>query len=188
MSVLRRINAPNAAYFVTVCLPRRAELRLTDDLLAILAQAVDSARVRCDFHLLGYVFMPDHWHGLFAPLGETTISDVLTPIKSSSGFHINRALSRRGPFWEARFYDHILRKSDDYRKVLNYMHHNPCAAGIAEHPGQWRWSSWQDYYAEGGPVGVDCAMLPRADDRPEQLPAAWRRGEGQWRLNRVGND
>ena len=184
MSILRRIILPGASYFVTCCLPRPTRFLFDASLWPILAEGFERARERYDFYLLGYVFMPDHWHCLLAPLGNATISQVIGHIKFNSGFYINRSLGRKGPVWEPRFYDHILWQPDEYARVINYMHYNPCAKELAATPADWQWSSWQDYYAESSPVGIDFVPLPTMQDRPATVPSEWRHGKEEWRVVR----
>jgi hypothetical protein len=42
------------------------------------------------------------------------------------------------------------------RQKLNYIHMNPVRAGLCDHPGKWRWSSYQAYMPhEPGTVPIE---------------------------------
>ena len=45
-------------------------------------------------------------------------------------------------FWMERFYDFNVHNQKKITEKLDYMHANPVKRGLAEHPGDWMWSSW----------------------------------------------
>jgi len=59
-------------------------------------------------------------------------------------------------FWQPRFYDFNVWSERKVREKLEYMHANPIATRLAEHPKDWPWSSWS-FYANGeaGLVTID---------------------------------
>ncbi len=50
-------------------------------------------------------------------------------------------------FWQARFYDFNVYTRRKKIEKLHYMHANPVARGLANHPKDWPWSSWAYFYA-----------------------------------------
>ena len=42
-----------------------------------------------------------------------------------------------GPFWQARFYDHLIRDEADLRKPLDYIHFNPVRQGHCAKAADW---------------------------------------------------
>jgi putative transposase len=89
-----------------------------------------------DRYLLSdYVVMPNHVHVLAAfPAAE----DVLPQVDSWKHFtavRINRALNRRGRFWEVDGFDHLVRSAEQYEYLRDYIESNPARAGL--HPGEY---------------------------------------------------
>jgi len=60
-------------FFVAVRLLKRRE-KLTEPDFALLARAFNRARALHPFYLTAWVFLPDHWHSIRAPVHPTTIS------------------------------------------------------------------------------------------------------------------
>lgn len=66
---------------------------------------------------------------------------------------------RREPprsFWQARFYDFNVYSERKKTEKLNYMHANRVKRGLVEHPKDWAWSSWTNYFGKEKPlIGMD---------------------------------
>ena len=79
----------------------------------------------------------------------------------------------RGPIWQARYFDFILRRVRDFWDKLEYIHQNPVEAGLVKRAGEWHWSSAAQYAKPGaGPVVVDAVNLP-AERNAFISPAPW---------------
>jgi REP element-mobilizing transposase RayT len=82
-----------SAFFIVVRLLRRRE-KLTEADFALLARAFNRARALHPFCLTAWVFLPDHWHGICAPVYPVTISLAMKkrrgPEKRWSGLPIQR--------------------------------------------------------------------------------------------------
>jgi REP element-mobilizing transposase RayT len=75
-----------------VRLLRRRE-KFTEPDFALLARAFNRARALHPFYLTAWVFLPDHWHCICAPVYPVTISLALKSVKQSSTSAVNQ---RRG--------------------------------------------------------------------------------------------
>ncbi len=88
----------------------------------------------------GYVVMSNHVHLLVLPLG--TSAKMTRWVKGISARSANRILGRTGePFWQHESFDHWVRDSREYDRILRYIEWNPVRAGLVSSPEQWRWSS-----------------------------------------------
>jgi len=58
---------------------------------------------------------------------------------------------RRGlkPVWQKRFWEHMIRDEDDFRRHVDYVHYNPVKHGLAGRAGGWRWSTFARFVREG---------------------------------------
>lgn len=131
-----RYSESGREYFVTMVVDQRrpffsdfatARLLVTD-------LAHGEAKGACLW--LGWVIMPDHFHGLLR-LQEESLSDCIKRLKAASANRINQHLGRRGRFWQPGFYDRALRAEDDRRAIARYMIANPLRAGLVEHIGMY---------------------------------------------------
>jgi hypothetical protein len=65
-------------------------------------------------YLTAWVFLPDHWHAICAPLYPASISLVIKSVKQSSMSTINRGRGADGELWQPRFFDRALRTVQEY--------------------------------------------------------------------------
>jgi putative transposase len=164
VSRLRRPFASGRIFFVT-CNLLRSRTAFTEGEFAMLAGVFNRVRERRGFLLSGYVFMPDHWHGLIFPAATDTLPRLMGALKIASNRALNRSRHTRGDLWQLRYYDRALRTVKEYRDALQYMHFNPVKKGLVDKPGDWPWSSLHSY---GGPgpvrLQIDILDLP-AEER-----------------------
>ena len=96
-------------------------------------------------YLTAWVFLPDHWHAICAPLHPVSISLAVKSVKQSSMSAINRGRGAEGELWQPRFFDRALRTGQEYSEKVEYIHLNPVKAGLVRRPQDWRWSSFNEY-------------------------------------------
>ena len=108
VSKLRRPFVSDEYFFIVVRLLRRRE-NFTESDFALLARAFNRARALRPFYLTAGVFLPDHGHGVFAPLYPVTISLAMKSLKQSSTRALNPFRGAEGELWQPRFFDRALR-------------------------------------------------------------------------------
>ncbi len=94
--------------------------------------------VKLDAYLGCFCLMPDHLHLLFSPdRSELTVGSIVGRYKGlTTAASWKHGLS--GRLWQTRFYDHIVRMSENVRKVAQYIYENPERRGLpAEYPFRW---------------------------------------------------
>jgi putative transposase len=144
VSKLRRPFLSDRYFFIAVRLLRRRE-KLTEPDFALLARAFNRARALHPFYLTAWVFLPDHWHCICAPLYPVTISLAMKSVKQSSMSAVNQRRDTAGELWQPRFFDRALRTVQEYNEKVEYIHLNPVRAGLVSRPEDWRWSSCNEY-------------------------------------------
>lgn len=93
------------------------------------------------------VVLPDHLHAII-DLGDKSISEVVHRFKRKfSAICYNR--NRRGRLWQHRFWDHIIRNSEDFNHHVDYIHFNPVKHGLASSAIKWKWSSLHRWMESG---------------------------------------
>lgn len=101
------------------------------DLAGIVADSLrhDDGR---HYQLGGFVIMPNHVHVLACLLDETDLERQCYSWKKYTATRINRALGRRGRFWQEESFDHLVRSSEQFDGLQHYIADNPIKAGLRE--------------------------------------------------------
>jgi putative transposase len=157
VSRLRRPILHSRFFFVTTNL-RKGLRPFNDREFDMLAHSLLRVRELVPVAICAYCFMPDHVHAILFPQEQTTISDVMMRFKVASSRRI-RPLRGRA-FWQARFYDRVLRSRGEYDETYEYIHSNPVRAGLVQDPLWWEWSSARWFAGRAGPIAMDDIRLP----------------------------
>lgn len=88
------------------------------------------------YHVLAWCVMPNHVHVVFRPLPGHELSGILQSWKSYTANEANKKLDRKGEFWLAESYDHLIRDDEDLQRQIAYVVNNPVKAGLKD----WKWS------------------------------------------------
>jgi menaquinone-specific isochorismate synthase len=92
---------------------------------------------KCRYRLLAWCIMPNHVHAAVQPLGQNKLPEILHSWKSFTANKANLVLGRTGHFWQAEYYDHIIRNEADLIYCVDYIYSNPENAGIID--WHWKW-------------------------------------------------
>jgi REP element-mobilizing transposase RayT len=111
------------------------------------------------YRLDTYCIMPNHVHMVFAPfLSEAELREILLPeglsfvsrnqplnvimqsLKGWTAWRSNRALDRKGTFWQRESYDHVVRDDVEFCRIVKYVLNNPVKAGLVKEGLEWKWS------------------------------------------------
>jgi len=95
--------------------------------------------------------MPNHLHWLLTPIQGSLPSKVDSPlisimhtIKSYTSHQANKLLKRQGSFWSKEYYDHLVRSSEEFGRLLIYILENPIKAGLCKRWDEWPWTTCSD--------------------------------------------
>jgi REP element-mobilizing transposase RayT len=128
-------------------------------------QHFDSVR----YHLHAWVVMPNHVHVLFEPVDGWALNKIVASWKKFTARRIRQFTDRNakgnanlpiglkqktadpeiggpvpGPVWHREFWDRFIRNERHYWQTVEYIHHNPVAAGLVPRAEAWPWSSAAD--------------------------------------------
>jgi putative transposase len=92
------------------------------------------------YDLRAWVIMPNHIHALFG-VNEIPMAKIVESWKKHIAIRANRELARRGPFWQADYWDTFMRESAHELQARIYIEENPVKARLVENPRDWPWSS-----------------------------------------------
>jgi putative transposase len=150
MSNYRRAWVPGATYFFTVNLRDRRSDLLTRE-IALLRETVRATRARHPFHIDAWVVLPDHMHCLWTlPMGDADFALRWKVIKFAFAKRLpitetrTANQQRRGErgLWQRRYWEHLVRDEQDYRRHFDYIHINPLKHGHVQRLEDWPYSSF----------------------------------------------
>jgi putative transposase len=85
--------------------------------------------------------------------GELEHADTLRALKTEASKKLKGA---REHFWQRRYYDRNIITQKEFLEKLRYIHCNPVAEGLVEHPEDWPWSSYSHWLTgERGRVEIE---------------------------------
>jgi putative transposase len=145
----RRYYVPNAIVFITQVVRDRVPIFREERHLELLLSTLREVKRLYPFTMLGYVFLPDHFHMLIRPSATTTFSQIMHSLKPNFTKAYKRSVGFDGSLslWQKRFWDHLIRSEGDLERHLDYIHYNPVKHGLVRSPGDWPHSSfggWTD--------------------------------------------
>jgi putative transposase len=176
---LKHFDIAGDAHFITFSCFGRMPLLSKDRTRIWLVEAIENARIRHEFDLWGWVFMPEHVHLMIYPRNPIyRIDKILASIKKPVGYRAIQFLEQVSPdflkrltvvyrdrtyrrFWQAGGgYDSNM---DDLRAIheaIEYMHQNPVRRGLVERDTDWLWSSARDWAGMKHPLMTVDRTLP----------------------------
>jgi REP element-mobilizing transposase RayT len=93
-----------------------------------------------DFQMHAWVIMPNHVH-LVVDVWDMPLAKLVGGWKGKSSRLANELLKRRGLFWQAEYFDTIIRDGKHRAKAIRYTEHNPSKAMLVKDPHDWPCSS-----------------------------------------------
>ncbi len=82
------------------------------------------------YDLGDFIVMPNHVHLLVGLRGNTDVETQCRSWKKFSATAINRSRNRRGQFWQAESFDHLVRSPEQFAYFQRYIADNPRKAGL----------------------------------------------------------
>jgi putative transposase len=144
MPKYRRFYIPGYPIFVTIVTHRRNPWLASDASATLLLDAMRWAKTAYPFRHLAHVIMPDHVHWMFLPREVRDAPKLVGAVKRGVTWRLKDA-GQIGPFWQSRFYDHVIRDDDDFGRHLDYVHFNPVKHGHVTRPGDYPHSSFAEW-------------------------------------------
>ena len=187
--LVKHFHEPGDLHELTFCCYRRMQLLGNNLWWQWLARSIDEAAREREFHLVAFVFMPEHVHLLVRPIREATavadISRFLAAVKRPVSRQVKARLEavdspllkkltiRTRPgchafrFWqEGPGYDRNLQSAKAVSGCIDYLHLNPVKRKLVTTITQWKWSSARWYASDGQEKDPD---LPTLRSPPDEL-------------------
>lgn len=145
MSDYRRALQPGGCFFFTVLTYGRQRLFDKVENIDRLREGFRRTMYRHSFTIDAIVMLPDHLHTIWQlPENDGDYSLRWRLIKHYLAAGIEATTNHRGEklVWQRRFWEHLIRDEEDWRRHMDYIHYNPVKHGYAERPADWPWSSF----------------------------------------------
>lgn len=152
MSDYRRLYQPGGSYFFTVVTHHRQKILSSPDHLLRLQSAFDRVKERLPFAMEAFVILPDHLHCIWnLPSGDSDFSTRWRLIKGYFSAGVRGSVNERCEkgIWQRRFWEHLLRDEEDWRRHMDYIHYNPVKHGYVKAPKDWPHSSFRQAVEKG---------------------------------------
>jgi REP element-mobilizing transposase RayT len=91
-----------------------------------------------EYEMLALAVMPNHVHVVFQL--NSALDHVVQRWKSFTSHRANDILGRRGSFWQADYYDVLIRDSGQLERTVKYVIDNPAKGGLTDWPYTRVWS------------------------------------------------
>jgi REP element-mobilizing transposase RayT len=136
LSRLDRLFTNTPVYFLTACTANRRALLANMGVHEVFLQYTREAG---NHGVLAgrYVLMPDHMH-LFAAFSPVSpdLSVWMKGLKAVVARYL-KSQQVSAPYWQERFFDHVLRSEESYAQKWVYVRDNPVRAGLVAN-----WTDW----------------------------------------------
>lgn len=134
-------------YFITTCVRGRRPILNTPVVHGILRDEWASWRERHAWIVGRYVVMPDHVHFFTRPLIDAgdSLGQTIGRWKEWTAKRILRETGGHAPFWQAEFFDHLLRSEESFAAKWDYVRENPVRAGLASRAEEWPYAGFVDF-------------------------------------------
>jgi putative transposase len=152
MRTYQRAHIPGAIFFFTVNLAERHENDLLLHHIDALREAFRKTKRDHPFALDAICVLPDHLHCLWRlPEKDDDFPMRWRLIKARFsralplGEDVSKSRHRKGErgIWQRRYWEHVIRDEEDYRRHMDYIHYNPVKHGYVERATDWPFSSLQ---------------------------------------------
>ena len=145
MSHYRRAYIPGGTYFFTVVTHERTPIFINEERVEAIRPAFRKEMAARPFQLDAIAILPEHLHCIWRlPEGDTDYSSRWREIKKSVSRQISTVTNDRHErgVWQRRFWEHVIRDEDDWRRHVDYVHYNPVKHQLVKRPADWQWSSF----------------------------------------------
>ena len=122
-------------------------------------------KFHCRIH--SYVLMTNHVHLLVTPMAEFGVSQMMQALGRRYVYYVNKTYKRTGTLWEGRYKSSLVDSDRYLLTCMRYIELNPVRGNMVNHPGEYKWSSYQanaqggvDQLVEPHPLYLELSGVP----------------------------
>ena len=95
--------------------------------------------------IISFCLMPTHVHLTSKQLSTNGVSIFISNVLNSYSRYFNTKYHRKGPLWESKFENVLVKDDEQLFHLTRYQHLNPVTAGLVDKPEDWIYSSYKEY-------------------------------------------
>ncbi|MCH5187176.1 MAG: transposase [Oscillospiraceae bacterium] len=123
-----------------------------------LAETIADLKADMNFRLYAYCFMENQVHLLLHEKKPGDISGIMKRMLTKYARWFNIKYHRSGALMANRYKSKAAPVDEYFPALVRYIHQNPVKAGAARSPGEYRWSSYNDYIEGLGLADTDLML------------------------------
>jgi putative transposase len=146
----KRYYIPGATVFIVGVTKNRIPYFDEVQNIDLFQEILEKTRQKYSVELPALVILPDHFHLLLRPVG-CNFSEIMQSFKKRFTDNLKKrnGIATNFNFWQGRFWDHVIRNDEDFRRHLDYIHCNPVKHDYVFKPEDWQHSSYLRWVEEG---------------------------------------
>jgi len=121
----------------------RQAIFFTPDDYRYYLDCLGQAKSKCQCRIYAYVMMTNHVHLLVEPRQGKDLGRFMQSVGRRYVRYINDTYQRSGTLLEGRFKSAVVSRDEYLIRCSRYIELNPVRAGMVQHPGEYRWSSYR---------------------------------------------
>ncbi len=160
MTNIRRYEITGRSVFITAVCHRRKPCLESDWQKELLLSVMRELKSSSGFAMNAFVILDDHFHWIITPVGKK-FSAIMQSIKLRFVHRYKKAIGKKeqATLWQRRFWDHVIRNSEDLHRHMDYIHYNPVKHGHVARVADWPYSTFHRA-VKSGQYPLDWAEEP----------------------------
>ncbi|HOL36027.1 MAG TPA: transposase [bacterium] len=95
--------------------------------------------------IIAYCIMPNHFHIILKQVSDGGVAKFMAKITHSYAKFFNRRKKKIGPVWAGRYRCSKIETKNEFLCISRHLHMEPVFVGLVKTPGQWQYSSFNEY-------------------------------------------
>jgi len=135
----------NAVYHVTARINRGETAFDEPAMRALFLAYIKKVKKKYPMAIYNFCIMGNHIHLAVRPDKDSSLSKIMQWLLGNFAKAWNKAHGVKGHLWGDRFWSKIIRGSEGFMRVFDYISRNPVEAGLAGRPGEWEYGGIGQY-------------------------------------------
>jgi len=141
----KRIIKPGAIYSIETTTKGCIEILGDAHWARFLLLSIGYHRYMLNYQIFAYLIMPESFYLIVQPGRMFTVSKIMKLIKGNFARKYNEYKKREGTVWSQSFDAEIIENATEFKERLDYIHTLPVIRELAKQPGDYEFSSYNNY-------------------------------------------
>jgi|UniRef100_A0A7V3VUD4 REP element-mobilizing transposase RayT len=141
----KRIIKPGSIYYIWTITKDCVEIFSDPHWARFLLLSIGYHRYMLNYNIFGYLIMPESFYIIIQPGRMFNVSKIMKLIKGNFARKYNEVKKREGTVWAQSFDAEIVENMAQLKEHLDYIHNLPVSRGLVKDPGEYEFSSYNNY-------------------------------------------